>query len=73
MKQLEKCSGQGFDSPHLHQKRIRYAHSMQRHKKRDCASDGDAWFRQGKEYRSGQLGNAEAFRIEDIQKLRSGL
>jgi len=40
MKQLEKCSGRGCESPQLHQKHIRYAHSIQRHKKREYAFDG---------------------------------
>jgi hypothetical protein len=32
---MRRRSGRGFDSPHLHQKRIL------------CASDGADWFRQG--------------------------
>lgn len=50
MKQLETCSGQGFDSPHLHQK-----HSPQVSDDNDSKDEkefrmllmGMHWFRQG--------------------------
>ena len=40
MKLIERCSGQGFESPRFHHKHVRYTHSIQRHQKRERAFDG---------------------------------
>lgn len=62
MKQLEKCSGRGFDSHLVHQKQmaldtvrpIRFL-NVGIIGSSNLLLMGQPWFRQGKEYRSGQL------------------
>jgi hypothetical protein len=53
MKQLETCSGRRFDSAHLHQKCIGLGVFCK--KTSGVLLMGMTRFRQGKEYRSGQL------------------
>ena len=79
MKRIEKCLGRGFDSRLVHQRYITpltprgYLEAADRkHIVRSVGNSsislmGQSWFRQGKEYGSGQLGNAETVRIGDTR------